>query len=111
ALNNLGYVKRRKCILEAVLINGEALIVKTQQMQHSRLPIRDANRILDGFAAQLIRIAVRDSRLDAGAGHPKAKPARIVVATIGRAAQLRNGQAAEFGAPNHKRVLKEPALL
>src|SRR5262249_19664906 len=40
------------------------------------------------------------------AGHPDAEPAWIVVAAIGRTAQLRNGQPAELAAPDHECVLE-----
>ena len=65
---------------------------------------------LDGrLVADLVRLAVADAPLDAAAGQPGGEAVGVVVAA-GLVAGLRDRQAAELAAPDHQRLVEQPAL-
>src|SRR5262245_59383716 len=84
-------------------------------MQNGRMPVADADFVVDGGEAQLVRCAIGRASLDAAAGHPGAERVFVVVAAcLGRVlvgGQLRDRQAAELAAPDEERAIEEATLL
>src|SRR3954453_23175903 len=102
----------RKPEIPAVVAVRELLVVEAQQGEDRRVEVVDVDAVLDRAVAELVGRPVREPALDAPAGHPRAEPAAVVVATgLGRAVGVAGDGAAELAAPDHQRVLEHPALL
>ena len=87
---------------------GEPLVVEAQQVQHRRVQIMHARRILHGLEAELVGGAVGYAAPDAAAGHPYAEAVVVVIAAKLRGAvavQFHRGRAAEFTAPDDERII------
>src|SRR5437667_4354583 len=73
--------------------------VEAELAQHGRVDVGDVVAVLDGVEAQLVRRSVRQSSLDAGAGHPAGEAERVMIAAASRALDPR--RTAEFRPPDH----------
>ena len=83
-------------------------MVETEQVQDRRVEVVDVDFVLNGFVAVIVGQAVGEAALHAAAGHPHGEGFVVVVAPI---VALRVRGAAKFAAPDHQRVLEQPALL
>ena len=89
--------------------NLEPARVEAELAQHGRVDVGHVVALLDGVEAQLVRRAVGQSSLDAGAGHPAGEAERVMIAAAPSALDTR--RAAELGPPNYDRLREQPALL
>ena len=91
----------------ALKLVGQTLVIDAEQMHQRCLKIVDVNWILDDVVAELVRLAVSYSRLDASASHPNRKTLGMMVTTIIRLGQLtlRIISAAKLTAPNDQRIV------
>ena len=87
-------------------------MVQAQQVQHGGLQVVDVDAVglFGRIEAQLVGLADRLAGLDAAAGQPHGVGFDVVVAAD-RAAHLAHRRAAEFSAPDHQRLVEQPALL
>ena len=81
-----------------------------EQVQDRRVQVVDVDGVDGGGVADLVGLAVADAALDAAAGHPDGEAVRVVVAA-GLLAGLGDRQAAELAAPDHQRLVEQPALV
>ena len=93
--------------LDAVVLEGEALVVEAEEVEDGGVEIVEGVDVLHGFLAEVIALACADAGLHACAGHPAGEAVGIVVAAFG--AFLEEGHAAEFGAPDDEGVFEEAA--
>ena len=96
-----------EALLEAVVIEGELLVVNAEQMQRGGVKFVAVGDVFDGFETKFVRAAVTSAALDAAAGHPSGKGSGVVVAAF--ACALRGGLAAEFGGADDERVFQQTA--
>src|SRR5438045_1327288 len=82
---------------DAIVIERQAFVIQTEQMQQGGVQVVDGANVFDGAMAVLIGGAVAESFLDAGAGQPHREAMRIVIAPLSTA--LERGHAAELGHP------------
>ena len=78
------------------------------------LEVVHVHRVANDVVAELVRFAVRDAGLDAGAGHPDREASRMVVPAVVRlvgAHALRIAAAPELAAPDHEGVVEHAAPL
>src|SRR5262249_24498397 len=73
----------------------------------------DVDGVLNDVVAVVVGLAVDDARLDAAAGQPEGEAAAVVVAAVVVPGQptLAVDGAAELAAPDHQRVVEQPAPL
>src|ERR1700722_14274317 len=91
--------------LEAI---GQLLVIEAEQMQNGGVQIMHVDFVLAGIEAKIIRSAEGDARLDAAARHPDAETIRMMITPV--VAALHHRRAPEFAAPNHERLVQQPAL-
>ena len=87
-------------------------MVDAELVQQRGVEVVDVDGILDDVVAEVVRLADDVAALDAGAGHPEAEAARVMVAAVvvlGERA-LRIDGAAELAAPDDERVVEQAAL-
>ena len=96
-----------EALLEAVVIEGELLVVNAEQVQRGGVEFVAVGDVFDGFEAKFVGAAVASAALDAAAGHPGGESTSIVVAAF--ACALRGGLAAEFGGADDERVFQQTA--
>ena len=68
--------------------------------------IVDVHFAVDHIVAELIARALDVAALDAAAGHPRRETLAVVIAAVGA---LGVGRPAKLAAPQHQRVLQQPA--
>ena len=74
------------------------------------MQVMHVNAVFDHVESEVVALADRDPGLDAPARHPHREGVGVMVPAIVRAA-LDHRSATEFAAPQHQRVVKQPALL
>src|SRR5262249_53950801 len=94
-LHHAGFENGSQFLLESVLIEDEALIVESQQVKNGGMPVGDADFVVGGLIAELVRCSIGETGFDSAARHPNREATGIVIpARITRiAAELRNGHA------------------
>ena len=88
-------------------------VVDAQTVQDRRVQVVNVNWIFHHIVAEVVSLAVDNPRLDAGARHPEREALGMVVAAVVVAGELAlaiDGPA-ELAAPDHQRVVEQPALL
>jgi hypothetical protein len=93
--------------IQPLEFNSHTLVLDTQQVQHGRMEIVNADRVLLGCIAKLVRRAVRDTTLDTASGEQIRESANVMVAPI---AALRHRRAPELATPNNQRIVQHPTL-
>ena len=96
--------------VEALIRNGEALVVDPEEMQHRRVQVADVNRILGCVIPQFIRIAVRCSGIDAAACHPHGEALDVMIAADSTLI-MNHRCATKFAAPDDQCFVQQAALL
>ena len=66
---------------QSVAFDEQGLVVQAEQMQNGRVPVLDADAILDRREAQIIRRAEHEATLDPSAAQPSADGVLVVVAS------------------------------
>ena len=86
-------------------------MIETELVEDRRVEVADVDGVFDDVVGEIIGLAVAEAGFHAGAGHPHAEAAWVVVAAIivGLERALRIDRAAEFPAPDDKRVVEETA--
>ena len=69
----------RQTASDAVVVEGELLVVNAEQMQDRGVKIVPWNRPLDRFPADFIGVTKRETRLESGARQPATEAVTIVV--------------------------------
>src|SRR3984957_10693185 len=95
----------------AVVHEGGAQMVQTQQIKNGRVNIVNVVRLIDGAQPDFIRSPDRLPALYSAARHPNGEAPWIVITSgllVVRAA-LDEWRAAEFPAPHHQRVFQHAA--
>ena len=83
-------------------------------MEDRGLDVVDVYGVVDDVEAQLVGRAQGEAGLDAAAGEPHGEGLRVVVAAelaAERGVRLDHRRPAELAAPDHQRVVEQPALL
>ena len=113
SFDHLSFLDARQTLVQALEREGQPFIVDTQLVQHGCMQVTDGHRILQNVVAEVVRLAVRYSPLDATAGQPDRKAAGMVIAAVVVALQLPLAvdRATEFTGEDHHRVVEQPALL
>src|SRR5262249_60378524 len=87
---------------------GELGVLQAKQVEPRRLDVVDADAVFNSLVAELARLAVVHSALDAAAGQPDREGLRVVVAAL-RTLRIRGP--AEFPAPDDERILEQATRL
>ena len=100
----------------ANLVKGRSRVVHAEQVQHGRVQVVNVDFAFDHAVAQVIGLAVREVAFHAAASHPGTEALGQMFATVlvdrSRANQvLAPRSTAELAAPQHERVVEQPALL
>ena len=93
---------------EAVVVKGQSLMLQPEQVQDRRVKIMHCHNILHGLVAEFIRRAVGVAAFYPGPGKPRGEAVGIVVAPARPG--LEGWHPAKLGAPDHERLLEQPAL-
>ena len=67
--------------LDAVMVEGQSLMVDAEQVQNGGVEVVPANAVFLGAMAGLVRVAIGGSRAQAGPSHPHGKSGAVVIAT------------------------------
>ena len=86
----------------------ETARIDTELLHNSRMNVGDVVPILNGVKAEFVGGSVDSAAFDSASSHPDGK-AEVVVTSPVRT--LAAGSPSEFRAPDHKRFVKETALL
>src|SRR5262249_44255131 len=102
----------RKPEVPSLILEGEPGVVDAKTMQNRCLQIVDMHRVAGHVVAIVVRLAVRDARLESTTGHSDRKATGMMVAPIGvgREFTLAIDGSAEFTAPDYQGVFQQPAL-
>src|SRR5438445_9165744 len=65
--------------LAALELVGETRVIDAHQVEDGGMQVVDIDRVLSHVVAQVVRLADRNTGLDAAAGHPDGEGARVVV--------------------------------
>src|SRR5262245_40228000 len=97
----------------ALVLVGELQVVDPEAAEDGRVQVVDVDRVLDHVVTEVVRLPIRDPRLDSTAGQPDGEAPRVVVAAVvvGRQPALAVHSPAELPAPDNQCVLQEAALL
>ncbi len=81
-------------------------------MQHSGMKIAQLYRIFHDVVSKVVRLAIDDTRADAGASQPHAEAARMVIATlvVARQLTLTVHRAPELPSPDDESVFEQASL-
>src|SRR5947209_17817253 len=87
-------------------------MVDAHQIENSCIDIANMHRIADYVIAEIVRLAIYHSTLDAPAGHPHGVTARMMVAAVIIVAQfaLAIDGASKFSTPHDERIIEHAAL-
>ena len=77
---------------------GSPAVVEAELVQHRRVHLGDANAINDRAIAEVVRLAIDPTGLEAAAGKPDGERVAVVVTAV---VALRRRQAAELASPHH----------
>src|SRR5262245_21333374 len=83
-------------------------MIDPEKMEHDRVEVMYAHRILLRSIAQLVSSAVGNSGFDSSGGKDKREGFDVMVAAV---APLRHRRPAELAAPDYERVVQHSALL
>ena len=106
-LHHAGRFDAGEAEVEALRLEGEALVVDAKQVQHGGVEVADLNRVLDDVVGEVVGLALERATFHAAAGEPHREAARVMVAAVVfvREAALRVDRATELATPNHNRAI------
>lgn len=98
--------------LDAVVIESEAAVVDSQEMQDGGMEVVPVNTLVDGFPADIVRAAVGHAATQSSPGEPHREPVLVVVPSCSERARARLGKgcAAELGREQDQRVVQQATL-
>src|SRR5688572_12345544 len=73
----------RQPALDAVVVEGQALVVDAEQVEHRGVQVVDRSHVLDSLVAEVVGGAEAEAALYAGAGEPDREALWVVVAAAG----------------------------
>src|SRR5690348_13573759 len=92
----------------AVVVERQAFMVETKNIQDCGVEIVNSGNILDGFVAELIGGAVAEAALNTGAGQPNCEPLGVMIAAA--SVLLECGHSAKFGYERNESSFQQTAL-
>ena len=72
----------REPVVAALELERQPSVVDAQAMQHRRVQVMNMHRVARNVVAEVVRLAVSQSGLDAAARQPDGEAARMMVAAI-----------------------------
>src|SRR5262249_34357726 len=96
--------------LDAVVVEGEFLVIEAEQVQQRGVQVVNAGRPLGRLVADLVGGAVMEPRLQPRAGHPDGEDELMVVAALAADA-LSERRPAELAVEQYQRVVEQAARL
>lgn len=87
----------------SAVMEGELLVIESEQMEDGRVEIMHMNAIVDGFISKIVGGAVSHSAFDAAPGQPHGEAEAVMVSALGA---FGGGGAPEFSAPNDQSILE-----
>ena len=75
----------RQASVETLELYGESFVVDAEHVQHGRVKIVHADRILFGRIAEFVRRTIADAALDAAAGNQVGEALDMVIAAVSAA--------------------------
>ena len=98
--------------MPALELECQPRVVDAEAVEDGGLQIMDVDWVPGHVVAKIVGLAVGDARFDAAAGQPDREAARVVVAAgvVRRLPALAVDRAAELAAPDHQRIVQQPAL-
>ena len=94
--------------IAALEAERELRVIHAEEVEHGRVDVMHVRTVRDGVEAEFVGLADHRTGLRAAAGEPHREGVDVMVAAGGDAI-FAHGRAAEFSAPNHQRILEEPA--
>src|SRR6185437_841400 len=90
----------------------QSRVIDTQAVQQGRLHVMNGNRIGNDVVGKVVGFAQDRTALDAAAGKPHRKTARVMIAAVIGVCKmaLAVNRAAELAAPYDERVIQQTAL-
>src|SRR5947209_17985107 len=92
----------------------QPLVIQAEQVKNRRLEVVDMHGILGDVEAEIVCRAVDQAGFDAAAGEPDCEGLGVMIAAeaaLEDRVVLNHRGAAEFAAPDNKRVIAQAALL
>lgn len=74
-----------EAVVAALGVEGEALVIEAEEVEHGGLNVVDVDRVFDDIETELIGGTDGLAAFNAAAGHPDGEGLRVVVATEGAA--------------------------
>ena len=101
-----------QALVQALKWKSEAGVIDSHAVQNGGVEFVEVHGVAGDVVAEIIGGAMGDAGLDAAAGHPHTKIARVMIATVVLASEfaLTINRAAKFAAEDHQRVIKHAAL-
>src|ERR1043165_8773704 len=78
-----GSVHIRETPFDSVVVEAQAFVVQSKQMQNGRMQIVDRGHTLFRLITKIVRRAITKAAFDAGARHPNGKSFRVVITAAG----------------------------
>src|SRR5262245_29247699 len=100
-------------IIASLIFEDQAGVLDAEQVEQGGVEVEKAHRVFRHIVSKVIRLAVTDPAADAAAGQPDGETFRMMIAADagGVDVALSIDGAAKYAAPDHHRVLQQPALL
>ena len=93
--------------VESLVLEGEALVVDAELVEHGGVEVADVDGVFDGIVAEVVGSSVDGAAIDSAAGKEHGVTLDVVVAS----AALCHRSASELAAPDDQCVVKQPAAL
>ena len=69
-VNDPGWFDSSQALVQALELECETLVVDAQLVQHGGVQVSDCDGIVDHVVAEVVRLTIHHSALDAASGHP-----------------------------------------
>lgn len=80
--NDLGWLNAGQSLVETLVLEGESLMIDSQQVQDRGVEVADVDRILNDVVGEVVRLSVNGPALGTTARHPHRKAAGMVVTAV-----------------------------
>ena len=96
-------------VLQPIAFEEEIFMMESELVQDRGMPVGNADSILNRREANIVGVAVADTRLNPAARHPERNPTWSVVAAgrlqVFPVAHLGDRKSTEFTSPDHKNIV------
>ena len=99
-----------KFVVEALGFEREAIVLNSEEMQHSGVEVVHRYGIFDDAVAKLIGLTMNRSPLDPAASEEDGERLDVMIPATSCATSLRHGRAAEFPTPDDEGVIEHATL-